>query len=136
MASHRWGHAMLATFMLLAMSGESLAWQFSFNVPVELKDIDPRYTHLKIVCRVVDSANQEIGRFSPMLPIVNGAFNAKVGVPVNPIAGKTVADGAKYFCDLMLCTGTGDATCTNASGIPNVNQPGTPFTPGVQANIQ
>ncbi|HXH72004.1 MAG TPA: hypothetical protein VNI58_04230 [Mariprofundaceae bacterium] len=130
------GSIFFATLIALAISGEAMAWQFSFNVPVELKDINPKYTRAKVICRVVDSTNQEIGRFSPDIPLVNGAFSGKVSVPVTPIEGKSVADGTRYYCNIILCTSTDDATCAYASGIPNINQPGTPFTPETHADIQ
>jgi len=112
------------------MAGQAMAFQFSFNVPVELKDIDPKYPYVMIKCKVND-LNHEIGRHASILTLQARGFSGIVSVPVTPIEGKNVADGKYYFCDAFFCTANNESSC----GPVAPHQSGTTYTPGVHGSI-
>lgn len=123
----------LAIIIAAVMSGRAMAFQFSFNVPVELKDIDPKYPYVMIKCKV-HGAVSEIGRYGSIITLKARGFSGILSVPVSPVAGKSVVDGKYYFCDAFYCTANNDSSCLGVGVVPH--QPGTTFTPGVKGPIQ
>lgn len=129
----------LACVLAPLMPGQAQAQAFSFNVPLDVKDIHPKYTYVKVTCKVI-AANgvDEVGRHSSFVPLQSHAFNGTVSVPVDPAAGKNALDGTRYYCDAHYCTAAEDASCVNAArmDIPeNKVQPGAAFSPGVHGDI-
>ena len=129
----------LACILAPLMPGQARAQAFSFNVPLDVKDIHPKYTYVNVTCKVF-AANgvDEVGRHSSYVPLQSHAFNGTVSVAVDPAAGKSALDGKNYFCDAFYCTAQDNASCVFASrmDIPeNKVQPGAAFAPGARGTI-
>lgn len=129
----------LAIIALAAVSGQAVGQAFSFNVPLDLKDIHPKYTYVKVICKVIATNGvDEIGRFGSYVALQSHAFNGTLSVPVDPAAGKSALDGKNYYCSAFYCTAQNDASCVDARrmDVPeNKVQPGVPFSPEAHGAI-
>jgi hypothetical protein len=129
----------LAIIVPAVAPGQAIAEAFSFNVPIDLKDIHPKYTRVRVVCKVIAANGVDlVGSFGSFVLLQNHGFNGILSVPVDPVAGKSALDGTSYFCDAFYCATPDDATCVNAASTAapeNKVQPGTPFIPGVKGPI-
>jgi hypothetical protein len=124
-----------------AAAGPAAAAQFTFTVPVEIRDIDPRYPYMEVGCNVFGADNAMIGFKNVMIDIRPNSrpYSANVTVAVDPLAGKSAAAVTHYHCILMFCTSTVDTTCvrpmTSNLATPQP-EPGTPFTIQVDGPIR
>ena len=127
-------HALVVAFLI---PGQAQAQAFLFNVPLDLKDIHPTYTVVKVTCRV-DGQDAPVGEFSNQVTLVAGAFHGTLSVPVEPGRGKSALDARSYTCEASYCM-PGGVNCTSAirqSTPATMVQPGAPFTPSVSGLIQ
>jgi len=131
----------VALLFAAAMAGPAAAAQFTFTVPVEIRDIDPRYPYAEVGCVVKGADNAMLGFKNVMLDIRPNSrpYAANVTVAVDPLAGKSASDVTRYECILMFCTSTVDTSCVRPDAtIPSrpKPEPGTPFTPAVSGPIR
>ena len=130
-----------ALLALAAMAGQAAAAQFTFTVPVEIRDIDPRYPVALVGCFVRGAQNEQIGYKEVRFDIRPNSrpYAANVTLGVDPSPGKSASDVKQYSCVVAFCTSLQDHNCARP-GVPASPalqpEPGTTFKPQVDGPIR
>ena len=107
------GSFVLAFILILAVCGPCLAEDFTFNVPVQLYNLDPKITTARIFCRV-SGLGTKSGKQSGPPPtitfgsgykefsIVNGTYVGSIVIKFNVASGLNPADAHNWMCQLFF----------------------------------
>jgi hypothetical protein len=121
----------LLSMLLAGFLSEAQAADFTFNVPVELHDVHPDITHVRVVCNVTSTPTWTNNPFvkvafgaSIQQSIVGGEFNSTITVPTNVWPGKDPASGRSYRCDMNFkISGTWKLPVSDPNYPPDSTQP-------------
>ncbi|MES9846130.1 MAG: hypothetical protein ABW162_12540 [Candidatus Sedimenticola sp. PURPLELP] len=101
----------LVSFMLAVFLAEAQAADFTFNVPVELHNIHPDTTHVRVYCNVTSTPTWTNNPFvkiasglSGQHSIAAGEFNSTITLALTAYSGKDPSSGRSYRCGLNFKT--------------------------------
>ncbi len=117
--------------------------QFTFTVPISLRELHPDVELARVTCSVKTRSNAVIGHGRSRPIRVHGSYTGTVTVNVNASRGMDPNDAVKYSCSLALTVkdvGTQPVDVMARRGSPYYtpyaeHQPGTSYTPIVRGTI-
>jgi len=144
------GWKLLLASVTAAWAGAVVAQQgsytYTFQVPVDLRDMHPDIRPSAIACQINDAQGGSLGNGGSEFQIdpQTRSFNGTVSVSVQLLAGKSPLDAVTYQCVLVLADqSTGATWRADQGGLGNSTagtkfQPadGAVFTPGVSGPMQ
>ena len=131
----------VALLFAAAMAGPAEAAQFNFTVPVEIRDIDPRYPVALVACFLRGAQDEQLGYQGVRFDIRpnNRPYSANINVGVDPSPGKSASEVKKYSCSLHFCTSMQDNNCPRPGDVSSPGlqpEPGTIFNPRADGPIR
>jgi hypothetical protein len=120
------GSFVLAFILILTVCGLCLAEDFTFNVPVQLYNLDPKITTARIYCRV-SGLGTKSGKQSGPPPtitfgsgykefsIVNGTYVGSIVIKFNVASGLNPADAHNWMCQLFFHNAGATKTSSTSS---------------------
>ena len=121
--------SLLAAASLLACPSGALAQtpQFTFTVPVDLKNLPPEIDSYSVSCEIEDGSARILGGGSKNGTIAGGSFRGDVVVTINVAAPKDPSTAQAYGCVLRLWGKVGG---TITQFIDNSNRASFPLAAG------
>jgi hypothetical protein len=126
----------------LSLPAGVLAAHFTFNVPVELHELDEKVRSVIVSCVAYDAQRTVIGQGmkSLTIPRATGEYVGTVNIPFDAQPQKSAYDARTYRCFLGLMWVSGANPPKQMPGPSNPNpefqpQPGTPFVNSVTGTI-